>query len=90
MNYDVQASQITPRQDIAQMSEYSKQADYPFYTSLVAYSQFRPGFVAYPKISLQIDSAMQHVMSGQSSADAMKAYSQSVIGIVGANNTEQR
>lgn len=88
--YDVQASQITPRQDIAQLPAYINQPNFGFYTSLVAFTQFRPGFVAYPKISVQIDSAMQHVMSGQSSTDAMNTYSQAVIGIVGASNAEQR
>jgi len=87
--YDVQAAQITPRQDIAQLPAYMNQPNSTFFTNLVSFTQFRPGFVAYPKISVQIDTAMQHVMSGQSPSDAMNAFSQSVSGIVGAGNTEQ-
>jgi multiple sugar transport system substrate-binding protein len=89
-NYDVQAGQVTPRQDIVNVAAYHNTPLNPFYTSLVSFSQFRPGFPAYPKISLQIDAAMQHVMSGQSPADAMSTFSQSVVGIAGANNVEQK
>ncbi len=88
-NYDIKAGQVAPRQDIAQLSAYSSQPNYPFFTSLVGFTQFRPGFPAYPKISVQIDSAMQHVMSGQSSNDALSSYSQSVEGIVGPTNVEK-
>jgi multiple sugar transport system substrate-binding protein len=87
--YDVQDGQVTPRQDIVNLPAYHDTPLNPFYTSLVAFTQFRPGFPAYPKISLQIDNAMQHVMSGQSSADAMNAYAQAVAGIAGASNVEQ-
>jgi multiple sugar transport system substrate-binding protein len=88
--YDVQAGQVAPRQDIVDVPAYHNAPLNPFYTSLVAFTQFRPGFPAYPKISLQIDNAMQHVMSGQSPSDAMSAYSQAVAGIAGASNVEQR
>jgi multiple sugar transport system substrate-binding protein len=87
--YDVQAGQVAPRQDIVNVSEYQNAPLNPFFTSLVAFTQFRPAFPAYPKISLQIDAAMQHVMSGQSAADAMNAYAQSVQSIVGASAVEQ-
>jgi len=88
--YDVQDGQVAPRQDIVSVPAYHNAPLNPFFTSLVAFTQFRPGFPAYPKISLQIDSAMQHVMSGQSPADAMNTYSQSVTGIAGPNSVEQR
>jgi multiple sugar transport system substrate-binding protein len=89
-SYDVQAGQVTPRQDIVDVPAYHNAPLNPFFTSLVAFTQFRPGFPAYPKISLQIDNAMQHVMSGQSSPDAMSAYSQAVTGIAGASSVEQK
>ena len=88
-SYDVQNGQVTPRQDIVNVPAYHNTPLSPFYTSLVAFTQFRPGFPAYPKISLQIDSAMQHVMSGQSPSDAMSAYTQAVASIAGASNVEQ-
>jgi multiple sugar transport system substrate-binding protein len=88
--YDVQAGQVAPRQDIVDVPAYHDAPLSPFYTSLVAFTQFRPAFPAYPKISLQIDNAMQHVMSGQSPSEAMTAYAQAVAGIAGASNVEQR
>jgi len=88
-SYDVQDGQVAPRQDIVDVPAYHNTPLNPFYTSLVAFTQFRPGFPAYPKISLQIDSAMQHVMSGQSPSDAMSTFSQSVTGIAGPSSVEQ-
>ena len=87
--YDVAAAQIAPRQDISTVSAYQKLPGNSFFSSLVSFSQFRPAFPAYPKISVQIDSAMQQVMQGKSPGDAMAAYQQAVVGIVGAANTEQ-
>jgi multiple sugar transport system substrate-binding protein len=86
--YDVAAGQITPRQDIVTTPSYANVPGNAFFTSLVAFSQFRPAFPAYPKISVQIDQAMQSVMQGKSAAEAMAAYSQAVTSIVGASNTE--
>jgi multiple sugar transport system substrate-binding protein len=88
-SYDVSAGQVTPRQDIVNVAAYHNTPLNPFYTSLVAFSQFRPAFPAYPKISLQIDTAMQNVMSGQSPANVMNTFSQAVTGIAGASNVEQ-
>ncbi len=87
-SYDVQDGQVTPRQDIVNLPAYHNAPLNPFYTSLVAFSQFRPAFTAYPKISLQIDNAMQQVMSGQSPSDAVSTFSQAVAGIAGASNVE--
>jgi multiple sugar transport system substrate-binding protein len=86
--YDVAAAQITPRKDVVSIPAYANLPGNSFFTGLVSFSQFRPAFPAYPKISVQIDSAMQGVMQGKSPADAMAAYSQAVTGIVGASNTE--
>jgi multiple sugar transport system substrate-binding protein len=86
--YDVAASQITPRKDIVNLPAYANVPGNSFFTSLVSFSQFRPAFPAYPKISVQIDSAMQSVMQGKSPADAMAAYAQAVTSIVGPSNVE--
>jgi multiple sugar transport system substrate-binding protein len=88
-NYDVQDGQVATRQDIVNLPAYHNAPLNPFYTSLVSFSQFRPAFTAYPKISVQIDTAMQHVMSGQSPSDAMNTFSQAVAGIAGTSNVEQ-
>jgi multiple sugar transport system substrate-binding protein len=86
--YDVAAAQIAPRKDILNIPAYQNLPGNSFFTSLVAFSQFRPAFPAYPKISVQVDSAMQHVMQGQSPADAMSSFNQSVASIAGQSNIE--
>lgn len=87
--YDIQTNGIAPRKDIVQLPDYSALPNFPFFTQLVDFTQFRPGFPAYPKISVQIDNAMQQVMSGKSADDAMSAFSQSVETIAGSDKTEK-
>jgi len=63
----------------------------PFYSNIVTFTKFRPAFPAYPKISNQVDLAMENVMTGQfKPADAMAAYQQAVTGIVSSSNVETR
>jgi multiple sugar transport system substrate-binding protein len=88
--YDVAASQITPRKDIVDVPAYKSVPLSSFFTELVGFTQFRPGFPAYPKLSVEIDRAMQQVMQGQSSADALNAYGQAATNIAGAANTEKQ
>jgi len=87
--YDIKTNGIAPRKDIVSLPAYNALPNFPFFTDLVNFTQFRPGFPAYPKISVQIDTAMQQVMNGTSPNDAMSAFSQSVIGIAGDNAVEQ-
>lgn len=86
--YDVASGGIAPRKDIVTLPSYTSVPNNGFFTSLVAFSQFRPAFPDYPKISVQIDTAMQSVMQGKTPAQAMAAYAQAVTAIVGANNVE--
>jgi multiple sugar transport system substrate-binding protein len=87
--YDVAAGQVTPDQAIVSTAAYQNAPLSAFYTSLLSFAQFRPAFVAYPKISLQIDQAMQNVMQGQSASQAMSTFAQQVTNIAGASNVEQ-
>lgn len=87
--YDVAAGQVTPDQAIVNTAAYHNAPLSAFYTSLLSFAQFRPAFVDYPKISLQIDQAMQNVMQGQSPAQAMSTFAQQVTNIAGASNVEQ-
>ncbi|HLZ61603.1 MAG TPA: extracellular solute-binding protein [Ktedonosporobacter sp.] len=79
---------IAARKDVADVPAYQALPYYDYFNTVMTYSLFRPAFPAYPKISVQIDSAMQHVMSGQSPSDAMSAFAQAVTGIAGADNVE--
>jgi multiple sugar transport system substrate-binding protein len=86
--YDVNVGNIGVRKDEVQVPVYSKLPLGDFTTSLLDFTQFRPGFPAYPKISNQIDLAMENVMSGMSVAQAASAYQDAVTGIAGAANVE--
>lgn len=89
--YDVNVGNIGVRSDEVQVPAYKSVPLSDFYTSLVAFTQFRPGFPAYPKISNQIDLAMENVMTGQySPADAMAFYASAVTGIAGPASVEAR
>ncbi len=79
--YDVAAGQVTPDQAIVNVPAYQNAPLSQFYTSLLSFAQFRPAFVEYPKISLQIDQAMQNVMQGQSASQAMSSFTQAVANI---------
>jgi len=87
--FDVQSGSIATRQDITKLPSYANLPYNALFTSMLTFTQYRPAFPAYPKVSVQIDNAMQHVMSGQSADAAMSSYAQSVQGIVGAGSTEQ-
>ncbi len=88
--FDVLVGNIGVRKDEATQPNYAQVPMNPFFTSLVAFTQFRPAFPAYPKISNQVDLAMENVMSGTSPQDAMSDYASAVTGIAGAANVETR
>ena len=55
---------------------------------MVGFTQYRPAYPEYPKISNQIQVAMESVMTGQQSPEeAQKSYDDAVKGIVGADKT---
>ena len=87
-SYDIADSQIAVRNDVAADSKYqSTNPTTAFFTGLVPVTQYRPAYAEYPKVSDAIQVAMEAVITGQSSpADAMKAYTAAVKGIVGADN----
>jgi len=86
--FDVLIGNIGVRKDESTVASYAQVPMNPFFTSLVAFTQFRPGFPAYPKISNQIDLAMENVMTGTSAKDAMSNFTDAVKGIAGAANVE--
>ena len=87
--YDSNAGQVTPRKDVADTKAYSSVPLNPYFSSLLSFTQFRPGFPAYPKISTEIDRAMQSVMQGTSPQAAMATFSKDVTNIAGASHVEK-
>ncbi len=58
------------------------------FANVMKYTHYRPAFPEYPKISYQIDLAMENVMLGRPVLETMKGYADAVKGIVGTDNVE--
>lgn len=88
--YDVHVANIAPRKDEVHVGSYRNVPLNPFFTGLLSYTQFRPAFPEYPRISNEIDRAMEEVMSGQDPKAAMTRFAGDVRNIVGPGKIEQR
>lgn len=88
-SYDIGASQITERKDVASDPEYTKSDPFtPFFTGLVKNTHFRPAFSAYPRVSDAIQQTMETVMTGQASVpDALQQFQSTVQSVVSADKT---
>ncbi len=88
LNYDIIASQIAERADVAADPKYlAANPLLGFFTDLVKVTHFRPAYPVYPQISDQIQVAMESVMTGQSSpSSAMSGLASQVSSIAGAAN----
>ncbi|KYH44619.1 extracellular solute-binding protein [Branchiibius sp. NY16-3462-2] len=91
-SYALAASQIAVRKDVAEDPSYQKaNPSFEFFSALVPVTHFRPATADYPKISNQLQVAMESVMTGQSSPSAAAAkYDSAVQGIVGADQTTKQ
>jgi multiple sugar transport system substrate-binding protein len=87
--FAVTNSQIAVRSDVSKAPSYQKaNSQTPIFTDVVSITQYRPAYPDYPKISNQIQVAMESVMTGQQSPEeAQKSYDDAVKGIVGADKT---
>jgi multiple sugar transport system substrate-binding protein len=85
--YDIAASQIAERADVAADPAYlSSNPTLKFFTDLVQVTHFRPAYADYPHISDAIQVAMEAVMTGQMSPEqAAAAFSDQVKAAVGAD-----
>ena len=88
LNYDIIASQIAVRKDVAADPKYlATNPTTGFFTNLVKVTHYRPAYPVYPQISDQIQVAMESVMTNQSSPSAAEAaLTQQVNGIAGTSN----
>ena len=87
--YDNAASQIAERADVANDPAYKDSDPFtPFFTSLVKYTHFRPAYADYPKVSDAIQTAMEAVMTNQSSvSSALSTFASTVKSDLGDNAT---
>lgn len=89
LSYDVAASQVPVRTDVAEAPEYTDaNPTFGFFADLVPDTNFRPANSDYSQVSAAITVAMEAVMTGQQTPEeAAAAYDKAVIGIVGEENT---
>jgi multiple sugar transport system substrate-binding protein len=87
--YATEEGQIAVRKDVAADATYKNSSkSTQFFTDLVSVTVYRPAFAEYPKVSNEIITAMEAVMTGQSSPDdAAKNYDEAVESIVGKDKT---
>jgi multiple sugar transport system substrate-binding protein len=71
LKYDIGASQIAERNDVASDPAYlNSNPTLKFFTDLVQVTKFRPAYPVYPQISDAVQVAMESVMTGQAPPDA--------------------
>jgi multiple sugar transport system substrate-binding protein len=88
--YDIAAGQIPVRKDVAADPKYlSSNPTAAFFGKLVDITTFRPALPVYPRVSDQIQVAMESVMTGQASPQqATSTYGDAVKGIVGPDKVQ--
>lgn len=88
--YDIAASQIAVRSDVAEDPDYiAANPSFEFFSSLVPVTNYRPATSDYAQISNEITVAMEAVMTGQQTPEeAAAAYDEAVVGIVGEENAQ--
>ncbi|MFE4678987.1 extracellular solute-binding protein [Streptomyces sp. NPDC056721] len=86
--YSEGSGDLAVRNDVASDPAYLKSdPSIEFWTGLAKYTHYRPAYEQYPKVSAQIQEAMEAVTTGSGSpADAAKRYAQEVSRIVGSDN----
>lgn len=88
LSYALAAAAVPVRTDVAADPRYlNSNPTAKFWSSLVTVTKYRPALPEYPRISNEIQSAMENVMTGQTPpAAATSAYETALKGIVGPNN----
>jgi multiple sugar transport system substrate-binding protein len=82
------SGEMTVRADVMDKSEYVTpdpyRAEMSYYTS---FTHFRPGVDVYPSVSIEIQNAVESVITGQATAEeAAASYAKNVKSLVGADN----
>ncbi|WP_157245183.1 extracellular solute-binding protein [Nonomuraea typhae] len=85
MLYSIGTGDLTTRKDVAADPAYN--ADNPsikFWTDLAAVTHYRPAFEEYPKVSAEVQEAMEAVTTGtRSPEEAARTFSDRLPGVVG-------
>jgi multiple sugar transport system substrate-binding protein len=85
VKFDIVNTQIPVRTDVAKDPRYlAANPTNEFFSSLVPVTHYRPAYALYPRISSEIQVAMESVMTGTADvATAAKTYDERVKGIAG-------
>ncbi|MBE1561194.1 extracellular solute-binding protein [Nonomuraea africana] len=85
MTYSVGTGDLAARKDVAADPKYSAEnPSIKFWTDLASVTHYRPAYEAYPKVSAQIQEAMEAVTSGSKSPEEAAAdYAKALPGVVG-------
>jgi multiple sugar transport system substrate-binding protein len=88
--YDIAASQIAERADVAAEPSYAAaNPTLPFFTDLVKVTHFRPAYADYPHVSDAIQVAMEAVMTGQlTPPKAATAYADTLKSVLGPDKVK--
>ncbi|GAA3240131.1 extracellular solute-binding protein [Dactylosporangium siamense] len=88
--YDIAASQIAERADVAADPAYlAANPTLKFFTDLVTVTHFRPAYADYPQVSNAIQVAMEAVMTGQQSPQqAVTAFGNQLKQVVGPDKVK--
>ncbi|NAZ75077.1 extracellular solute-binding protein [Kineococcus sp. T13] len=89
LRYNINSAAVAVRKDVATDPEYTgSNPTLEFFSSLVPVTQYRPQNTEYPRVSNEIQVAMEAVVTGQASvSEAADTYDEAVKGIVGEDKT---
>jgi multiple sugar transport system substrate-binding protein len=85
LTYSVGSGDLAPRKDVAADPQYT--AGNPavkFWTDLASVTHYRPAYEVYPKVSAEVQKAMEAMTTGAKTPDAAaKEYADALVGVVG-------
>ena len=89
VKYNIASAAVAVRKDVAEDPQYTgSNPTLEFFSSLVPVTQYRPQNTDYPRVSNEIQVAMEAVVTGQASpSEAADSYDEAVKGIVGEDKT---
>ncbi|MDH2424435.1 extracellular solute-binding protein [Sphaerisporangium sp. TRM90804] len=85
LTYSVGSGDLTPRKDVAADPKYTAgNPSVKFWTDLASVTHYRPAYEVYPKVSAQVQEAMEAMTTGsQTPEQAAKEYADALPGVVG-------
>jgi multiple sugar transport system substrate-binding protein len=85
MTYSIGSGDLAPRKDVASDPAYTVgNPAVKFWTDLASVTHYRPAYEVYPKVSAEVQKAMEAMTTGSKAPDAAaKEYADALPGVVG-------